>query len=130
MIQLQKIEKARDDLMHLFRFFIQGNWTFQNENIYKVMKAMSPEESMEFNSDSASFEWMPFIKNYMKGLAIYALKEDKVEPMHQFEQTIVKNKGYFYDINMALKPRTNFIPKSSRIYEASILDEDRFLDFF
>ena len=85
MLQLQKIEKARDDLMHLFRYFIQGNWTFENENIYRVMNCMSAEESDEFNADSNSFEWMPFIHNYMKGLAIYALKEDKVEPMHQFE---------------------------------------------
>lgn len=80
LMQLQKIEKARDDLMHLFRFFIQGNWEFANENIYLVMKCMSPEEVVEFNSDCTSFEWMSFIRNYMQGIAIYALKEDKVEP--------------------------------------------------
>jgi hypothetical protein len=28
MLQLKKIEKARDDLMYLFRYFIRGNWTF------------------------------------------------------------------------------------------------------
>ena len=33
-------------------------------------------------------------------------------------------------MKLALKPRRSFITKSSRIYEASILDEDRFLDFF
>ena len=81
-MQLKKIEKARDDLMHLFRFFIRGNWEFKNENLYKVMACMSQEEVQEFNADATSFEWMPFIVKYMSGLSIYALKEDKVEPMH------------------------------------------------
>ena len=130
LLQLQKIEKARDDLMHLFRFFIRGNWEFANENLYKVMKCMSAEEVNEFNADCTSFDWMPFIRNYMAGIAIYALKEDKVEPMHRYEQLLGKNKGYFHDLNLALKPRKNFVEKHSQVYEASILNEDRFLDFF
>ena len=67
------------------------------------MACMSADEVQEFNADSKSFEWMPFIQNYMKGLAIYALKEDKVEPMHHFEQVIGKNKGYLEDVKLALK---------------------------
>ena len=46
---------------------------------------MTASEQDEFNADSASFDWDQFIIDYMAGLAIYAFKEDKVEPLHQFE---------------------------------------------
>ena len=49
--QLDNLLKFRKDLINLFRFFIRGNWVYQNENLYKVMSCLSAEELTEFNAD-------------------------------------------------------------------------------
>ena len=37
---------------------------------------MTPEEFEIFSCDASKFEWDDYLKNYVKGLSIWALKED------------------------------------------------------
>jgi len=46
---------------------------------------MSPEERREFNCDCKNYEWSTYILNYMKGMSIWALKENQIEPIHGLE---------------------------------------------
>jgi hypothetical protein len=50
-----------------------------------LMKRMSPEEQREFNVNCKDIEWYSYILNYMKGMSIWALKEDQIEPIHGLE---------------------------------------------
>ena len=93
--QLEKIQATMQERVDLFRFFIRGDWTFENKRIYQVLAMMTPEELEEFDADCRNLEWQPFISDYLMGLSIYALKEDKVEPLHKLQQVIPKNKSYF-----------------------------------
>lgn len=46
----------------------------------EVLKLLSAEERLEFNCDCRNMKWDTFIRDYIKGMAIWALKEDVVEP--------------------------------------------------
>jgi hypothetical protein len=41
-----------------------------------------------------------FLQNYIEGLAIWVLKEDKVAPIHGLQQVIIKNKDFGDHIKM------------------------------
>lgn len=94
-------------------FFINGDWRYENKKILTVFEKMSPQARKEFNCDSNSFEWPEFLTNYVKGLSIWALGEDQVEPIHGFDQIVRKNKKMFDDLKFAMKPRLNFKIKST-----------------
>lgn len=63
------------------------------------------------------------MENYLRGMSIYAMNEDKVEPRHNLDQVIMKNKNYFDDLRFTMKPRPNFKEKRSQKYEDKILSE-------
>ena len=82
---LKKIYKKSDDTLGIFTFFINGDWRYQNINIYKVIEKMSPEEQQEFNCDCKCVDWPSYTRNFAKGIAIWVLKEDQIEPIHGLE---------------------------------------------
>ena len=43
---------------------------------------MTQEEFEIFYCDASKFEWDEYQKNYIKGLSIWALNEDQIEPVH------------------------------------------------
>ena len=92
---------------------------------------MSPEERREFNCDCKNYEWSTYILNYMKGMSIWALKENQIEPIHGLEQIVLKNKFRFDELKLTLN-NSNSVPKNkkSQIYEQKILNEARFYEFF
>jgi hypothetical protein len=63
-------------------FFINGDWHFENKKIGKIIERLSPEEREIFHCDASSFDWPDYLNNYLKGLSIWALKEDQIEPGH------------------------------------------------
>ena len=79
---LKKVYGKIDDMLEIYRFFIEGDWQYKNARIYGPLDLMSPEERMEFNCDTKTIEWPTYLANYLKGLSIWALKEDQVEPSH------------------------------------------------
>lgn len=81
---LKKIYQKTDDTLEIFNFFIQGDWHYLNNRIYTLIDKMSPEERAEFNCD-CQYDWFTYTKNYIKGLSIWALKEDQIEPIHGLE---------------------------------------------
>ena len=82
---LKKIYQKTDDTLGIFNFFIEGDWHFLNKRIYKLFDRMSPEEREEFNVDCKNYDWFTYTLNYMKGMSIWALKEDQIEPIHGLE---------------------------------------------
>ena len=69
-------------MIGIFDFFINGNWHYENKNIYKVMDMLSPEELKEFNCDCRDIEWNSYLINYTIGMGIWCRKEDQVAPGH------------------------------------------------
>jgi len=43
---------------------------------------MSEEEKLEFDCDFKKINWNTYLRDYCKGLFIYAIKEDIVAPKH------------------------------------------------
>ena len=116
------IEKT-EGLESVMNFFINGDWHYENKKIFGVLDKLSAEERTIFNCDVRKINWPDYIVNYIKGLSIWALSEDQIEPVHNLKQIIHKNKRRFSDITFALKPRNNFKEKNTEMYEKSILDQ-------
>ena len=57
----------------------------ENKKIYEVLKYLSQQEKSEFNCDIKSIKWGEYLEKYLKGLAIWVLKEDMVAPSHNFK---------------------------------------------
>ena len=69
-------------MVHIFDFFINGNWLFESQNIYNVLNRMSPEEQLEFECDPQKIDWQYTLYCYIKGLQIFVMNEDHVAPIH------------------------------------------------
>ena len=115
------IEKSAD-LEGVMNFFINGDWHYENKKIFDSLDKLSAEERRIFNCDVRTIHWPDYIVDYIKGLSIWALSEDQIEPVHNLKQIIHKNKRRFSDITFAMKPRNNFKEKNTEMYEKSILD--------
>ena len=92
---------------------MNGDWRFENKNIYKVINLMSPDERKEFQADCRVINWSKFVNDYAVGIAIWVLKENKVEPIHGLDQIINKNKEKFDDIYATVATKKNFKNKNS-----------------
>ena len=82
-----------------------------------------------FDCDVRNLPWLKYIRYYVRGLAIWALKEDQVEPQHGFDQIMIKNKKAGDTLQFSLSVKANVIDKSSSVYEKRIIDEKRFYEF-
>ena len=127
---LKKTKIRLDAMSSTFDFFINGDWHYENKQIYEVIAKLSEEEKEEFNADCRQINWIMFLQNYIEGLAIWVLKEDKVAPIHGLKQVIIKNKDFGDHIKMVQNRQTNFLPKNSRIFEKKILNLERFENFY
>lgn len=110
-------------------FFVNGDWSYVNERIYEATNRMTAEERMEFNCETKLIEWDDYSRNYIKGMAIWSLFEDQVSPEHGLDQILLKNYNRFDNAKESLRPRLNFIDKSTEVYEKQILNQERFYDF-
>lgn len=111
--------------------FIDGGYQFENKNIYNVLALMSEEEVQEFACDCRKIQWDDYIKKYIIGMSIWALNEDHLEPIHDYDQIMLKNKRFGDTARLTiLKKQKNFREKDSLSYEANILKESRFYEFF
>jgi len=86
----------------IFDFFISGNWHYENKNIYQLLAQMSKEEQKEFECDCRKVDWDELMVNYVKGMAIYVLKEEMIAPEHNLQQIIIMNKFPMDDIKETL----------------------------
>jgi hypothetical protein len=80
--ELQKIKNKIDGTVGIFEFFFFGDWQYENKKIYKLLGMLSPEEREEFDCDIRRVDWNTLFVYYIKGMAIWALKEDQVSPEH------------------------------------------------
>lgn len=55
-------------------YFEWNCWKYMNKKSIAIMYSLEPEEQEEFNCDVGKIEWDSYLKNYARGLQIYALK--------------------------------------------------------
>jgi fatty acyl-CoA reductase len=72
-------------MVHVFDFFMRGDWRYENQKIYSLIKLMSADEKQEFHCDCKGFVWAPYLEDYLKGMVIYVLKEDKIAPEYKMK---------------------------------------------
>ena len=116
-------------MVHVFDFFMRGDWRYENQKIYSLIKLLSPEEKLEFHCDSKGFEWAPYLEDYLKGMVIYVLKEDKIAPEYKMRQVMIKNPDSFDHCKEVFRYQKNMTNKNSKDWEASILSNMRFNEF-
>lgn len=73
---LKQIRAKSNNAVEIMYFFIHGDWRYINNRIYNALEMMSPEERIEFQCDTKTIDWEPYLLNYIKGLGIWALNED------------------------------------------------------
>lgn len=93
--KLKKMSKKINGMITVFDFFMRGDWHYENKKIYKLINMMSEEERKEFHCDSKGFDWAPYLEDYLKGMVIFVLKEDKIAPEFKMTQVMIKNYTYF-----------------------------------
>ena len=74
--QLAYVKQKADKIVHIFDFFVNGHWHFQNERIEQATSLLSKFEYEEFNCDTLRIEWDDYLLRYTTGMAIWALNED------------------------------------------------------
>merc|ERR1712127_364033 len=57
-------------------FFTSTEWTFTNDNVYKVIGEMNEVDNKLFNVDVRSLNWKLYVEQYCLGTKKYLLKED------------------------------------------------------
>jgi hypothetical protein len=65
-----------EDTIETFHFFFNGYWQYENKKLVEVIKLLSMEEREEFDCDCRNMRWDTFIRDYIKGMGIWALGED------------------------------------------------------
>lgn len=117
-------------MISIFEFFVTTKWYMENKKINEILKSLSQQEQIEFNCDVKSIKWAEYFEKYLKGLAIWVLKEDMVAPSHNFKQINLKNRlEYFTDFRRTIQHQINFIEKDSSIYEKKILNAEKYMKF-
>lgn len=88
---LKNIETAKN-LSSVFSFYTRPNYTFSNEKLCGLAKAMGTAESKEFPVNAAQFDWAHYLpKVHIAGLNQYALQpkpspvEEKVSEQEELE---------------------------------------------
>ena len=103
-------EKA-DYALEIMHFFINGDWRYINRRIYEPIEMLSPEERQMFSCDVRNIVWSEYLRDYVKGLSIWALKEDQIAPSCGLDQIMLKRKNLFDDMRLTMKPKINFREK-------------------
>ena len=62
-------------------------------------------------------------------MAIFAVKEDQISPEHNLRQILFKQEEYGDVWTRTMRQKVNFKEKTTQIYEASILNPNRFYAF-
>lgn len=126
---LMKVRERIQGSFGLFEFFMNGDWRYFNRKLYKLTAMLSPEEREEFQCDCRRVDYNEYLANYVKGMAIWVLKEDKVQPDTGMKQIVVKNYATKSLLKEVFHQNHHLFEKDSRIYEKKILSNDRFRQF-
>jgi fatty acyl-CoA reductase len=79
-VELRKVANRLDGMYDIFEFFINGEWIYINDRIYQVINRLSDEEKVEFDCDVNNIVWDEYLQHYVRGMLIWVLKQDLVEP--------------------------------------------------
>lgn len=77
-----------DGMLGIFKFFMDGGWLYKNTKFNDVMDLLTAEDREEFECDIRNVNWEILIKDYIQGISIWFLKEDKIAPGYGLTQVI------------------------------------------
>ena len=97
------IRGRANNAVDIMDFFINGDWDYCNKKVHGILNKMSKEEQEIFFCDVKEIVWDDYLRDYIKGLAIWGMNEDQIAPEYGFEQIIYKNKGYTEDFRLSFK---------------------------
>lgn len=83
-VQLKQVRAKANNAVEIMDFFINGDWQFDNKRINLALAMMSHAEVDEFQCDVRTIEWHAYLRDYIKGLSIWALYEDQIAPEHGY----------------------------------------------
>ncbi|XP_043483843.1 fatty acyl-CoA reductase wat-like [Leptopilina heterotoma] len=89
-----KIFKKGTKLVMVIRFFTNGKWHFDTENVKSLWKKLSETDKKLFNFDITSFTWDELLTAHCYGSRRYLLKTDMSSEEH--ERAVRKAKNLFY----------------------------------
>jgi hypothetical protein len=98
--QLEKAIGRIDGMLGIFKFFMDGGWLYENYKMKPIIELLSPQERVEFECDVRDVEYDKMIRDYITGIAIWFLKEDKIAPNYELEQVVNLEKNLWDDYNM------------------------------
>ena len=98
--QLEKAIGRIDGMLGIFKFFMDGGWLYENYKMNPIIELLSPQERVEFECDVRDVEYDKMIRDYITGIAIWFLKEDKIAPNYELEQVVNLEKNLWDDYNM------------------------------
>ena len=89
---LTMVRDKVDEMIDNFDFFVQGNWEYENKRIYESIQKLDQKSFNDFKCDTKDIDWKPYLKKYIEGMCVWCTKEQKMSPVHDFYQILVKDK--------------------------------------
>lgn len=74
------------ELLDTYRFFIEGEWIYKADKTVELAKLLPEDQKQEFDFDIKSIEWTTYLYQYISGISIWVLKEQKISPEHGLNQ--------------------------------------------
>lgn len=84
LVYLEKIESKLGGLKH----FRDADWRFKSDGISGVLAEMEPEQRVEFACDCKDINWGPYLNSYLKGIAIWVLNENHIQPLLNYKSIV------------------------------------------
>lgn len=89
--------------METYQFFIQGDWDYETQVAYDLLKHLPADQRNEFNIEIYELDWHQFVYKYISGLCVWCLKEQKISPEHNLEQLLSVNQMLIWNAERAYK---------------------------
>lgn len=112
-------------------YFFIYDWRYHSDGVIRLFDRMSDEEKVLFDCDIRKIEWKKYIQEFMYGTHVYALKEANIAPKYQMKKIMPTDlaNSPIRMINNDVITR-NLVSKSTAEYESSILNQERFNDYY
>lgn len=71
--------KVQDKLaksVQCLEYFTTHQWSFHNENVAKLLDAMSENDKQNFQFDVRTIEWENYVEKYVLGFRQFLFKQD------------------------------------------------------
>lgn len=90
-----------DDAADTYTFFVEGTWIFKSDKLYQYYDRADQNLKSVFNIEIQKLNWEDYIYNFVSGMCVWCLKEQKISPEHKIEQVLSNQNYKLLDIHQA-----------------------------